>query len=229
MQGIKKRYDGHVWTKTITTTITNDMGLSFQFSSCVGHLRCENKECADLTCEHRIFKMNETEFDGCTLQAFVVARVLPKIRLWFARCVRNLPLVLPLVELRSIMSRASVTTPVFASTLEPMSIMLKLATIQIRWSKLVASSKIRSRRLHRPQWKMFYIFFPSEIKFLLTPFCYRSFIIDMSTSPRLRRKKYGTIGLSCLILPSILKLLPMLSLRMLPGGALLGKLVNMVR
>ena len=78
MQGMDKRYDGHVWTKTITTNITNDMGLSFRFSSCVGHLRCENKECAYLTREHRIFEVNETEFDGCTLQAFVVGQGPPK-------------------------------------------------------------------------------------------------------------------------------------------------------
>ena len=32
MQGMDKRYDGHVWTKTITTNITNDFGLSFRSS-----------------------------------------------------------------------------------------------------------------------------------------------------------------------------------------------------
>jgi hypothetical protein len=39
MQGMDKRYDGHVWTKTITTNITNEFGLSFRSSACVGHLR----------------------------------------------------------------------------------------------------------------------------------------------------------------------------------------------
>jgi hypothetical protein len=29
MDGMDKRYDGHVWTKTQTTNITNAMGLSF--------------------------------------------------------------------------------------------------------------------------------------------------------------------------------------------------------
>ena len=53
MQAMDKRYDGHVWTKTMMTSITNDMGLSFWFSSCVGHLQCENKVCAYLTREHR--------------------------------------------------------------------------------------------------------------------------------------------------------------------------------
>ena len=78
MQGMDKRYDGHVWTKTITSNITNTMGLSFRFSSCVGHLRCENKECDYLRREHRIYEVNETEFDGCTLQAFVVGHGPPR-------------------------------------------------------------------------------------------------------------------------------------------------------
>jgi hypothetical protein len=78
MQGMDKRYDGHVWTKTITTNISNNMGLSFRSSSCAGHLRCENKDCGYLERDHRIFDVNETEFDGCTLQAFVVGEEAPK-------------------------------------------------------------------------------------------------------------------------------------------------------
>jgi hypothetical protein len=62
MQGMDKRYDGHVWTKTITTNITNDFGLSFRSSACVGHLRCNNKECEYLIRRPRIFQVNETEF-----------------------------------------------------------------------------------------------------------------------------------------------------------------------
>ena len=77
MQGMDKRYDGHVWTKTITTNITNDFGLSFRYSGCVGHLRCNNKECEYLIRRPRIFEVNETEFEGCTLQAFVVDQAPP--------------------------------------------------------------------------------------------------------------------------------------------------------
>jgi hypothetical protein len=77
MQGMDKRYDGHVWTKTITTNIGNDFGLSFRSSTCVGHLRCNNKECEYLFRRPRIFEVNETEFEGCTLQAFVVDQTPP--------------------------------------------------------------------------------------------------------------------------------------------------------
>jgi hypothetical protein len=77
MHGMDKRYDGHVWTKTITTNITNDFGLSFRFSACVGHLRCNNKDCEYLNRRPRIFQVNETEFEGCTLQAFVVDQTPP--------------------------------------------------------------------------------------------------------------------------------------------------------
>ena len=77
MQGMDKRYDGQVWTKTITTNITNDFGLSFRYSACVGHLRCNNHECKYLNRRPHIFQVNETEFEGCTLQAFVVDQTPP--------------------------------------------------------------------------------------------------------------------------------------------------------
>jgi hypothetical protein len=75
MQGMDKRYDGHIWTKTITTNIMNDMGLRFRTSKCVGHLRCENKECEYLHRTHRISPVNETEFDGLALQSFAIGQV----------------------------------------------------------------------------------------------------------------------------------------------------------
>jgi hypothetical protein len=40
MMGMDKRHDGYAWTKTITSHIKNDMGLTFHTSSCIGHLRC---------------------------------------------------------------------------------------------------------------------------------------------------------------------------------------------
>jgi hypothetical protein len=45
MFGMDKRFDGHAWCRTKTSNITNDLGLTFRFSSCVGHLRCHNKGC----------------------------------------------------------------------------------------------------------------------------------------------------------------------------------------
>ena len=77
MQGMDKRYDGHLWTKTITTNIKNDFGLSFRSSTCVGWLRCSNKECDFLKRVPKIFEVNETEFEGCTLQAFVMDQPPP--------------------------------------------------------------------------------------------------------------------------------------------------------
>ena len=38
MDGMDKRYDGHVWTKTQSTNITNNLSLTFRSSICVGHL-----------------------------------------------------------------------------------------------------------------------------------------------------------------------------------------------
>ena len=53
MEGMDKRYDGHVWTKTQTTNISNDLGLSFRSSTCVGHLQCQNHNCDYLQRAHR--------------------------------------------------------------------------------------------------------------------------------------------------------------------------------
>ena len=41
IDGMDKCYDSYVWTKTQTTNITNDMGLVFCSSICVGHLQCQ--------------------------------------------------------------------------------------------------------------------------------------------------------------------------------------------
>ena len=51
-KSMDKRYDGHVWTKTQTTIITNVMGISFHSSTCVGHLQCQNPQCDYLQCAH---------------------------------------------------------------------------------------------------------------------------------------------------------------------------------
>ena len=40
MDEMDKRYDGHVWTKTLTTNISNNLNLTFRSSICVGHLQC---------------------------------------------------------------------------------------------------------------------------------------------------------------------------------------------
>jgi hypothetical protein len=66
-----KRHDGHAWTKTITSHIKNDMGLTFHTSSCVGHLRCNNEDCEYLSRVHRINPLNETEWDGSTPTPFL--------------------------------------------------------------------------------------------------------------------------------------------------------------
>jgi hypothetical protein len=72
MVGMDKRHDGHAWTKTITSYIKNDMGLMFCTSSCVGHLRCNNKDCEYLSHVHCINPLNETEWDGSTPIPFLV-------------------------------------------------------------------------------------------------------------------------------------------------------------
>ena len=77
MFGMDKRYDSHVWTKTVTTNISNILDLSFQSSSCVGPLRCENPLCEYLERAHRTSSNNDTEFEGVTKEPFSVGRPPP--------------------------------------------------------------------------------------------------------------------------------------------------------
>ena len=73
MEGMDKHYDGHIWTKTMTTNITNNLNLTFWSSTCVGHLHCEKPHYKYLQHTHRASSFNETEFDGFTKEPFLIA------------------------------------------------------------------------------------------------------------------------------------------------------------
>ena len=66
LQGMDKKYDGHCWCLTKTSNISNDMGLTFQKSSCAGHLRCGNLECEYLKRPNWEDPYNEKEWEGTT-------------------------------------------------------------------------------------------------------------------------------------------------------------------
>jgi hypothetical protein len=72
MVGMDKRHDGHVWTRTSTSYIKNDMGLMFRSASCIGHLRSDNQEREYLSRVHRTAQVNEMEWDGFTTTPFQV-------------------------------------------------------------------------------------------------------------------------------------------------------------
>ena len=46
LEGMDRRRDGHAWTETATTNISDPNGqLSFRYMKCLGHLRCPNDSC----------------------------------------------------------------------------------------------------------------------------------------------------------------------------------------
>ena len=46
LDGMDQKRDGHVWTETATTNISNPSGtLSFKYVKCLGHLRCDTIDC----------------------------------------------------------------------------------------------------------------------------------------------------------------------------------------
>ena len=72
LRGMDRCHDGHAWTRTITSNIKNDMGLTFRTSSYSGHLRCSNADCEYITRVHRTLVANEIEWDGVSSFTFEV-------------------------------------------------------------------------------------------------------------------------------------------------------------
>jgi hypothetical protein len=72
MVDMDKRHNGHVWTRTSTSHIKNDMGLTFRSTSYKGHLYCDNQDCEYLSRIHRTSLVNEMEWDGFTTTLFQV-------------------------------------------------------------------------------------------------------------------------------------------------------------
>ena len=62
MKGMDKRYDGHLWMKTMTTNISNNLSLSFHSLTCVGHLECLNPDYEYLQRAYQTSTMNDSEF-----------------------------------------------------------------------------------------------------------------------------------------------------------------------
>jgi hypothetical protein len=79
LDGMDKQYDGHVWTKTQTTNISNDVALAFRSSACISHLQChlQNPSCDYLQHPHRTSKVNDTEFEGFTKDPFPLSGIVP--------------------------------------------------------------------------------------------------------------------------------------------------------
>jgi hypothetical protein len=65
MVGMDKRHDAHAWTKTITSHIKNDMGLTFHTLSYLGHFRCGNQDSNFLKRVHWSSLVNETKWNRC--------------------------------------------------------------------------------------------------------------------------------------------------------------------
>ena len=77
--GMDRRYNGqgHSWSRTITSNFQNDLKLLFRTSSCLGHLRCDNRDCEYLKRDHKTSKLNETEWEGLSEKVFEVGSKPP--------------------------------------------------------------------------------------------------------------------------------------------------------
>ena len=78
MSGMDKRHDGHVWSKTVTTNITNSQGFTFKTSYCLGHLQCTNSSCDFLRRSHRLKAVNKMEWEGVSPSIMDVGDAHPR-------------------------------------------------------------------------------------------------------------------------------------------------------
>jgi hypothetical protein len=109
MVGMDKRHDGHVWTRTSTSHIKSNMGLTFRSASCIGHLHCDNQDCEYLSRVHCISQVNEMEWDGFTTTPSKLDVSLLAIPPSYARSARRHPLALQAVRPGYIMSLVEIT------------------------------------------------------------------------------------------------------------------------
>ena len=72
LEGMDRRRDGHAWTETATTNISDPNGqLSFRYVKCLGHLRCPNVSCPHL---ERCREINEKYWEGSTPRVLIPSR-----------------------------------------------------------------------------------------------------------------------------------------------------------
>jgi hypothetical protein len=83
-----KQYDGHVWMKTQTTNIINDVDLAFCSSTCIGHLQRA----------HRTSKVNDTQFEGLTKDLFPLSGIVPSRSTLVCRICKQPPKCIALVD-----------------------------------------------------------------------------------------------------------------------------------
>jgi hypothetical protein len=161
LDGMDKQYDGHVWTKTQTTNITNDVGPAFRSSPCVGHLQCQNPSCDYLQRAHRTSKVNDTEFEGFTKDPFPLSGVVPSRSTLVCRICKNPPnaLLCAMPKCFTSMGRSLLKEPAFisvlintqsrletAETIGSASIHLSRSILSVRLKPLTARSSLKPAR-----------------------------------------------------------------------------------
>ena len=73
LEGMDQRRDGHSWTETATTNITDPDGqLSFRYVKCLGHLRCDNIGCSNF---ERCGEYNEKYWEGSTPDLLILGPI----------------------------------------------------------------------------------------------------------------------------------------------------------
>ena len=84
LEGMDRRRDGHAWTETATTNITDPDGqLSFRYVKCLGHLRCQNISCPQL---ERCGDYNEKYWEGSSPDVLIPSPICEVPRKYSVLC-----------------------------------------------------------------------------------------------------------------------------------------------
>jgi hypothetical protein len=83
LQGMDKKYNGHVWHKLQTSNINNVFGLGFKMTKCLGHLYCRNDSWLLFQCSSLC---NEVNWIGDYCQPLIVRQCLVKSFIYTINC-----------------------------------------------------------------------------------------------------------------------------------------------
>ena len=168
MEGMDKQYDGHIWKKTMTTNISNNLSLAFRSSICISHLECHNLDCEYLQRAHQTSIVNDSEFEGFTKEPFRVGGPPPIGSTLVCKICKEPPIckARQFVMLESSMSMAMTQCngPTFISDTTAIPLRLMTIDVLVRRLMLLLRSMLKGHcrcRLARLLWRLVGIFLVS--------------------------------------------------------------------
>jgi hypothetical protein len=81
IQGMDRKYDGHVWCELVTTNIKISFGLNFRNVRCLGHLRCVQDDC-----ENFVHSTSQTFWCGECAHILILVQMIMVPSIFLFKC-----------------------------------------------------------------------------------------------------------------------------------------------